>query len=97
VITTFKTITLPEHLIRLYAEFVEGDIKSSRDKYNQLIRTCTIDDLITIIDTTPFEQHAIQLYDIIVGKVKIPSEVVEKVNKYRIYIDELNKRFENII
>ena len=90
------TTPLAEKLISLYAEYVEGEIESAKDKYNSLVRTITYKDLVYMIYTTPFERHALQLSGLLKDTSKLPIEVQEKLRNDQIHIDKMNKILNKI-
>lgn len=91
-----KECTTPKasEAIRLYAEYVEGSIESSKEKYNKLMHKATVKDVLYIIFHTPFERQAIRLYDVLLKAVgdetRIPIEVVEKVKQNRIFVQKID-------
>jgi hypothetical protein len=85
------TTELADTLIRLYAEYVEGNIESSKDQYNTLITTATKEDLMYIIYKTPFERQAVQiskafnteiLPEPVRLKLEIDNQWLEKLKRY---------------
>tara|TARA_Y100000590_G_scaffold148836_1_gene170988 strand:+ start:1812 stop:2306 length:495 start_codon:yes stop_codon:yes gene_type:complete len=56
------TTEVAEELLNYYAEYVEGYIDSSKDRYNALIRKASKKDIMYTIFNTPFARHAIRLF-----------------------------------
>ena len=88
-----KNCTTPkaEELIKLYAEYVEGNIESSKNKYNALIKTASLKDLVYIIYRTPFERHAVNLGKVITDLNKLPFEVKEKLQNDMAFVYKMDK------
>ena len=81
---TDYTTKKAETLISLYAEYVEGFIESAKDEYNRLIKTINLKDALYLVYHTPFERHAIAIFDNIVKAVgieNIPSKILSKIEK----------------
>ena len=86
------TTPLSERLISLYAEYVEGEMESSGRKYNELIKTATVKDILYIVFRSPFERHAFRLYTLLQENgVNIPKEVDVKVAKDKEFIIRMDK------
>jgi hypothetical protein len=75
------TTQFAEKLINLYAEYVEGDVDSSKAKYDKLIETVTIKDVMYIVYHTPFEYQSVQLYNCHLKSIsdQLPIELLEKI------------------
>lgn len=87
------TTPLAERLISLYAEYVEGYIDSSKDKYNTLVKTATLKDILYMIYHTPFERHSVVLYNKVcdvIGEKNIPTEIVSKVASNKEWIAKMD-------
>ena len=90
------TTKIVERLINYYAEYVEGDILSSKDKYNALFKECKLKDYMYLIYNSPFERHSIELYEMLLEVLPIeamPEVLLNKIQKDQKYI----KSIENII
>ena len=86
------TTPLAKKLISLYAEYVEGEIESSGKKYNELIKTATVKDILYVVFHSPFERHAFRLYTLLKeNNVDIPKEIAVKVAKDKKFIIEMDK------
>ena len=58
--------TAAEILIYFYAEYVEGHIESSKDKYNKYLKLVDLECISIIIDTTVFDHHRRSLTDALI-------------------------------
>ncbi|NCB03186.1 MAG: hypothetical protein EOM67_13690 [Spirochaetia bacterium] len=86
------TTPLAERLLRLYSEYVEGNIEPSIIEYKKLIPNATEKDLVYLMYRTPFESQSIGLYDkltAIIGVDNIPPEVRVKIEIDRVFLANL--------
>ena len=90
-LTTVKA----ENLLKLYAEYVEGEIESSKDKYNELIKTANDIDILYIVYKTPFARHSTNLYINYLkpNNVKIPDIVLDKLISDANWLKEYEKKY----
>ena len=58
--------TAAEILIQFYAQYVEGYIDSSKDKYNKYFKLVDLKCIEIIIETTPFEEHSKRLTNVLI-------------------------------
>jgi hypothetical protein len=92
------TTALAEKMLSLYAQYVEGCIDSSGVEYNKRLSELSLKDVLYMIYRSPFDSHAIQMYDkltTIVPEENLPADVRIKVELDRVSrkkMDELMKR-----
>ena len=82
------TTPLAEELIQLYAQYVEGGIEESKQKYNYKLQFITTVDIVYIVYRTPFERQSVQLSHLLSF---IPKEVEEKLKKNKEYLSKFSK------
>lgn len=89
------TTPLAEKLIKLYAEYVEGGIDSSRIKYNELIKNVNDTDVLYIVYRTPFERHSTKLYTSYLKPkgVVIPDIVLDKLISDANYLKRYHTKY----
>lgn len=83
------TTKLATILINLYAEYVEGEIESSKIEYNKLINKISVKDALYLIYHTPFEGQAIQISKSFPKGYKFPKEVINKLNAAKDYLKQI--------
>jgi len=92
------TTPLAEKMLSLYAQYVEGCMDSSGVEYNKRLSELSLKDVLYMIYRSPFDSHAIQMYDkltTIVPEENLPADVRIKVELDRVSrkkMDELMKR-----
>ena len=88
-----KPTALAMNLISLYAQYVEGFDDSAKDEYNKLIKSIDVADAIHMAYNTPFERHAIKMYDLIMLQIGdkrcLPEELNVKIEIDKAWVERL--------
>jgi hypothetical protein len=81
-------------LLQYAGEYFEGDIDSSKDKYNKLLRKSKIKDWIYTIYHSPWADHSIKLFEMVREVIPLeafPDVVVNKIEEDRKHLKKLEK------